>query len=134
MIDGKSGVKVPVYIFVTDEEIAAQRKAAGPRYDQERAEVEQQQAARQSAGDAKDRRLRELEDMTPEPAIIVLDGAAWQREDDGSYSAVADDAEPFRDWDQLLDVAASDGVEIGDTFTTREEWQAAIAAAEGKDA
>lgn len=134
MIDGKSGVKVPVDIFVTDEEIVVQRKAAGPRYDQERAEVEQQQAARQSAGDAKDRRLRELEDMTPEPAIIVLDGAAWQREDDGSYSAVADDAEPFRDWDQLLDVAASDGVEIGDTFVTREGWQAAIAAAEGAEA
>lgn len=134
MIGGKSGVKVPVDIFVTDDEISAQRKAAGPRYAQERAEIEQQQAARKSADDAKDQRLRDLEAMLPEPAIIVLDGAAWQREEDGSYSAVADDAEPFRDWDQLLDVAAGDGVEIGETFTTREEWQSAIAAAEGAEA
>lgn len=40
----------------------------------------------------------------------------------------------IRDWDQLIDVAAGDGVETGDTFTTREEWQAAIAAAEGDEA
>lgn len=130
-IDGVAGVLVSVDVFVTDAEIAAQRKAADARYAQERAEIEQQQAARRDAEAAKDRRLQELSDMLPEPAIIVLDGAAWQREDDGTYSSIADDAEPFSDWDQLLDVAASEGVEIGDTFTTREEWQAAIAAAEG---
>jgi len=132
--DGIDGVLVPVDIFVSDAEIAAQRKAAEPRYAQELAELEQRQAARQVVDTRKDQRVQELSDMQPEPAIIVLDGAAWQREDDGSYSAVADDTEPFRDWDQLLDLAASDGVEIGDTFTTREEWQAAIAAAEGTDA
>lgn len=131
VLDGDAGVKVPVDIFVTDDEIAAQRKAAGPRYAQERADIERQQAARQSIEDAKDQRLRELEDMTSEPAVVVLDGAAWQREEDGTYSAIADDAEPISDWEQLLDVAAGDGIEIGDTFATREEWQAAVTAAEG---
>lgn len=131
--NGVAGALVPVHIFVTDQEIEAQRKAAAKRHDQEQAEIDRRQAEQHSAAAAMRQRWTALHDMEP-PAIVVLDGAAWARDDDGRYASTVDDGEPFDDWEQLLGVAECDGIEIGATFTTRDEWKAALAAADARGA
>ncbi|KQM76728.1 hypothetical protein ASE70_08125 [Sphingomonas sp. Leaf22] len=127
-IGGVQGVLVPVNIFVAEPEIAAQRKAGERRHDEEEAEANRRQAERQAAEEAEQQRWEALYAMDP-PAIVALDGAAWARDEDGRYGSTVDEAEPFDSWHQLLDVADSEGIEIGATFTTREAWEAALAAA-----
>ncbi len=126
-VAGVAGMFVPVNIFVTDAEIDAQRRAAEKRYAEELVDDAARDAAAREAMSAADRRIADLRMMEP-PAIVVIDGAAWSRDDDGSYASTVDDAEALSDWDHLLDVI--DIEDIGATFATRDEWQAALAEAE----
>lgn len=126
-IDGVAGMFVRLNIFVTDAEIDAQRAAAEKRYAQELADEAARDAAEREAMSAADRRFVELSMMNP-PAIVVIDGAAWERDERGAYTSTADDADVLPDWDHLLDVV--DIKDIGATFATRDEWQAALAEAE----
>ncbi|KQN00540.1 ParB/RepB/Spo0J family partition protein [Sphingomonas sp. Leaf25] len=123
-IDGVWGSPVPVTIFITEAEIAAQRKAAEARYRDELAAIAAHAADRQARDEATDRRQAELREMDP-PAVVAIDGDAWERGDDGSYAAASGDRDDFPGWDDLLDFFHVD--EIGETFATRDSWLATIA-------
>ncbi len=126
-VAGVAGMLVPVNIFVTDAEIDAQRRAGEKRYAQELADDAARDATVREAMSAADRRIADLRMMEP-PAIVVIDGAAWSRDEDGSYVSTADDADALPNWDHLLDVV--DIEDIGATFETRDDWQAALAEVE----
>ncbi|MEP9401894.1 ParB/RepB/Spo0J family partition protein [Sphingomonas sp. VNH70] len=119
ILDGMPGVRVCVDIFISDEEVAAHRKAGDARYRKEVAAREARAAEIRSRKADADRRLAELRAMTP-PAIVAVDGVAWERLDDGSYRGTTGDSPDVADWSELLDCVGA--AEIDATWPTREAW------------
>lgn len=117
---GVSGQLVEIQVFVTQAEVDAQRTAAAARYDRELAERAEADRVAREQKEAAEKRWEELEAMDP-PAVVVLDGQAWHRQDDGSYLAEGDD-DAFDSWAQLLEYSD----EVGDTFATRADFEAAM--------
>jgi ParB family chromosome partitioning protein len=121
-LGGKRGWFVAVNVFVTDEQVAAQQAAAEARYDQERAEKEAAEQARTT-------RLDELSSLSP-PAVVVVDGEAWARGEDGTYAAIDEEGDGgyAGSWTALLSNYRDVLDQIGATFATREEFDAAMSA------
>lgn len=128
-IDGQPGWLVPVDIFVTAEQFAAQREAAEREYDRADAERIATEAAREEANAAEEARRQEVLAMDPAPAVVVVDGLAIFRQDDGSYAG--EDEMAFDDIEQLVDAAERAGDELGEVFATTALYEAAMAAAGG---
>ncbi len=122
-IEGMHGRYVALNVFVTDAEIEPHRKAAEARYRNELAAEEARAAERQAREAAAELRAAELREMDP-PAVVAIDGEAWERRDDGSYAAASGDQDDFPGWDDLLDFYHVDDIEA--TFATRDEWLAAV--------
>ncbi len=129
-INGTPGWLVPVDIFVTEAQFAAQREEAEREFD--RAEVERTaiEAARTAAEDAEEARRVEILAMDPPPAVVVVDGLPIFRKEDGSYEG--DDNMAFESIEQLVDAADRAGDELGDVFATTELYEAAMAAVGGE--
>lgn len=127
-LNGQPGWLVQVSIFVSKSEVAEQRAAAEAKYDRDLAEAADREKADQAKREADDRRLAELEAMDP-PAVVVVDGEAWGRAEDGSYAVIDENGDGgFADsWLNLL--ANMEADYIGDTFETRETFDDAMAAA-----
>ncbi len=127
-IDGVEGWWVPMMVFVSDAEVAAQIDVAGQRYDQAKREAaeaaEAKRIADEEAAAQVARRHDELLGMDP-PAVAVIDGEAWFRTDEGGYGT-ADEEGWCNSWVELLGEFADEGVT---TFDTREAFDAAHAAA-----
>ena len=85
-IDGVPGWVVPVHIFVTDEQVAAQRAAAESAAD-----------AAIAATEAQEKRREALLASDPQPAAIVVDDLVYYRWADGSY------------WDAIEDITIDEG-------------------------
>jgi hypothetical protein len=128
-IDGKPGWLVPVDIFVTDEQIAAQREEAEREYDRAEAERAAIVKAREETEAAEEVRRQEILAMDPPPAVVVVDGLPIFRQEDGSYDG--DDNMAFASIEQLVDGAERAGDELGAVFATVELYEAAMAAAGG---
>lgn len=137
------GWSVPLHVFVTDEEVAAQQDAAEIRYDEwlaeeaERlAERERQQAAAAAAREAEEtaRASRLASDVAAimalddQPAVISVEDAysnapqPYFRQDNGAYTDEDDDT-GYTDLAELLDNAQL----IGGHWPTREAYDAAQA-------
>jgi ParB family transcriptional regulator, chromosome partitioning protein len=135
VIDGQSGWWVPLLVFVADEEVAAQTAAAADRYDRARLEAAEAAEARARAAEQASQRNAarqiELEAMDPPPAVIVVDGEAWGRDDEGAYVTI-DDAEDgwLEDWSTLLDALNPAADPDHRVYATRAEFDAAHAAAQ----
>ncbi len=120
--DGVNGWMVPVEIFVSDEEIAAQRQAAAAYYDQlvaQEAAAAEQKRAEAAAAEA---RAAELYAMDPPPAIALVDGEVWVRQPGGSYATDILGDGYLESWAQLLDVCGAEDVTA--TFDSREAFDA----------
>lgn len=120
MRDGVPGWMVPVDIFVTDEEIAAQADAAAARYDELVAEEAERQREADRAKLVADLRAERMRAMDP-PVVAIVDGEVWISQDDGSYVTDILGDGHLENWQQLLDVF--DAEEII-TFATREAFDA----------
>jgi ParB/RepB/Spo0J family partition protein len=130
-IDGKPGWLVPVDIFVTEEQIAAHRDEAEREYDRTEAVRVATEQAERDAEAAEIARRQAIRSMDPPAAVMVVDGQAFIRKDDGSYES-EDQLEAFADLDQLIRAADRAGDELGDAFASIELFQAAMAAAGGE--
>jgi ParB family transcriptional regulator, chromosome partitioning protein len=128
VFDGAQGFDVEIKIFVTDEEVAAQRVAAELQYDREAAERVAIEEARQATAQADSARLATIWAMSPEPAVVIVDGEPFFLREDGDYSSEGD-IDGFSSLDQLLNVNMPD--EIGQAFATVDLYRAAMAAAGG---
>ncbi|WP_298810488.1 ParB/RepB/Spo0J family partition protein [uncultured Sphingomonas sp.] len=120
--DGVDGWLVPVTIFVSDVEVAAQATAAEREY-------VAQLAAAADADSRAEARAAELEAMDP-PAVVVIEGDVWIREEDGGY--VTDDGEGFVD--SWLDLIANyDAADVTETYASRDDWSQNTGAATSTD-
>ncbi len=125
LMKGVQGCLVSMQIFVPDTAIAAAVPDAEQRYDRELAE----QAERAASADRETliAKLRhERLSQGAEPAVVVIDGQAWMRAEDGSYAAAGDE-EAYDSWSFLME--CTDPGDIGDTFDTVEAFDQAMAAA-----
>lgn len=119
--DGVNGWMVPVEIFVTDEQIAAQAGAAAAHYDQLLAQRAADEERRLAEAAAVEKRSAELYAIDPLPAVALVDGDVWGRNpDDGSYSCAGDADGYCESWQQLLDTLGPENVTA--TFATREAF------------
>lgn len=124
-IKGVPGRSVTLQIFVPDTAIAAAVAEAEARYERDLAEkAEREQAKRVANAAAEERKAQLL--AGDEPAVVVIDGQAWLRIDDGSYAAQGDDDVADR-WTYLIESA--DPADIGATYATLAEFEAAMAEA-----
>lgn len=132
-IDGVAGFMVCVGVFVTEAEVAAHRKDAEKAYDDDLAAIAAADADRQAREEAADRRHAELLALDP-PAIVVVDGLAWERRDDASYAPLDDAEDGFlQSWHALL--ANFDVDDVNATYADRGDFDAAMSAASaGADA
>ncbi len=130
MIDGQLGWLVPVDIFVTDEQFAAQREAAEGEYDRAESQRLAIEQARQAADIAEEARRQSILAMDPPPAVVVVESLPIFRKEDGSYEG--DDDMAFDSIEQLVDAADRAGDELGEVFATVELYEAAMAAAAGE--
>ena len=126
---GVSGWLVEVNMFVSDEEIAAQKEPAEIEYDRELAAKQAADKAEAEKEAAEKARYEQLLALTP-PAVVVVDGEAWFRDDEGSY--IPED--PLSDggavnWVTLVEAHRWSIDDINATFATREEHAAALSAA-----
>lgn len=125
--NGENGWMVGVDIFVSDAAIAAAKPAAEARYEEALAKRE----AEDAAADAAQARADDLRAMEP-PAIVVIDGFPWARQDDGSYAPLGEDEDGFLpSW--LAVLANHEVDDIGAVFETLEAFDAAMAAATQSD-
>ncbi len=129
-IDGQPGWLVPVDIFVTAEQFAAQREEAEREFDRAESERIATEKAREEAIAAEEARRQEILAMDPPPAVVVVDGLPVFQQDDGSYAG-DDDNMAFDDIEQLVDAAERAGDELGEIFATADLYEAAMAAAGG---
>lgn len=129
--EGLNGWRIPLEVFVTDEEVAAQAEAAEARYDEELAQRAAVEAASRSAEEAQaaasQARADELLAMDP-PAVALIDGEAWARNDAGAYAVIDDEEGGWcESWPGLL--ANFDPLDVTHTYATRAEYDAARAGA-----
>ncbi len=127
-IDGVAGHLVTVQVFVTNAAIAEQVVPAEARYDQalaERAAAEEAMEAARVKGQERSTKLAELEP----PAVVVVDGQAWGRGEDGSYATIDEEGDPgfAQSWAALLANYGAD--DIGETFASRVDFDTAMGAA-----
>jgi len=131
----EKGQLVAVQIWVTEVQATAELDAAEQDYeDQLREEAEaaaRRERERAEEAAAREKREAEFGAMDP-PAVVVIDGEAWARidggDEDGAYATIDEVEDGYIcSWPDLLDSFDVDN--IGDTFATREAFDAAIAGA-----
>jgi len=122
--DGIPGRFVHINIFVPDALAATKRKQAERRYDKWLAE-------RAAPHPDRATRAQTLLAMDP-PAAAIVAGDAWLRQPDGGYATEHDPATSYDSWAFLLDCHQPD--EIGETFATLADFEAATLARAGADA
>ncbi|TPG14391.1 ParB/RepB/Spo0J family partition protein [Sphingomonas oligophenolica] len=124
--DGVPGWLVTVQIFAPDADIAAAMPAAEERYDQAIAERAAAEKAEEEAREGETKRRDDLLALDPLPAVVVIDGEAWFQDEHGHYGTADDEADVYA-WRYLIDGAEIE--DIGETYGTREDFDAAMAAA-----
>jgi len=125
ILDGVPGRSVTVQIFVPDTAIAAAVPEAEARYERELAtKAEREQADREAEAAAEERKAQLL--AGDAPAVVVIDGQAWLRDDDGRYTAQGDD-DDADSWSFLIECA--NAADIGPIYATVAEHDVALAGA-----
>lgn len=122
IIDGVSGMSVTVQIFVPNTAISAAVPEAEARYERELATKAEREAADRAAEEAAEARKEQLL-AGEEAAVVVIDGQAWLRAEDGSYAAQGD-ADSCESWSLLIECA--NPAEIGPAYPTVTEFEAAM--------
>lgn len=143
-LSGVEGWFVPIHIFVSDEQVAAQQEDAPARYDKylaDKAEYEaekerlrqERQAAEQAEEEARqaqlEKMIEEIRGLAEEPAVILVQDRyanapeTYVRDDDGGWSADEGDT-GYSDLDDLLECAET----IVGHWPTSEAHEAAMAA------
>ena len=127
-IEGVKGQLVHVQLFVTDEAVAEQLGAAEARYEQAAAERAAAEQAQEAAAAVARERSSKLAEMEP-PAVVVVDGEAWARGEDGSYATIDEEGDPgfAQSWAALLANYPAD--DIGEVFASRADFDTAMGAA-----
>jgi ParB family chromosome partitioning protein len=126
MHEGTAGCLVSVQIFVTDAEIADARPAAEARYETVLAEAAAADREAEIASAAATKRSEDLLALDPTPDVIVIEGEAWFRDDDGHYASADDDADIYA-WRHLIEGLSDE--EVATTYATRADFDAAMSAA-----
>lgn len=125
------GKLVAVQIYVTEAQMEVHLQEAADEHAaaelaRAAAAIAAEEAAAENAA-ALEARAAMLEAMEP-PAVVVIDGEAWARDDAGAYSVIGEESESYVDtWLGLL--ANFDTADVDATYATREEFDAAMDAA-----
>ncbi|MGY2732354.1 ParB/RepB/Spo0J family partition protein [Sphingomonas sp. UYP23] len=127
----EGGKLVALQIYVTEAQMDAHLEEAADEHAaaelaRSDAAIAAEAAAAENAA-ALEARATTLEAMEP-PAVVVIDGEPWARDDAGAYSVIGEESESYVEtWLGLL--ANFDTADVDATYATREEFDAAIGAA-----